>query len=195
MTAAIQLVVGLGNPGSQYDLTRHNVGFWYVDELARQYNATFSHQAKLHAEVCRIRTADIECWICKPTTYMNESGFAVQAMSNYYKIELANILVAHDELDLDPGTVRLKKGGGHGGHNGLRHIIQQCGGKDFHRLRLGIGHPGHKSKVASYVLQRANSEDETEINIAIKDTLDYSNELLQGQFQKVMNKLHTDKAD
>jgi len=195
MADPIQLVVGLGNPGPQYDLTRHNVGFWYVDELARQFNTQFQYQAKLHADVARIKSSGIDCWLCKPSTYMNESGFAVQAISNYYKIELANTLVVHDELDLPPGTVRLKQGGGHGGHNGLRHIIQQCGAKNFYRLRLGIGHPGHKSKVASYVLQRANSDDETAINISIKETLDYFNELLQGKFQFVMNKLHTDKTE
>jgi len=191
---ALKLVVGLGNPGPEYAATRHNAGFWYVNELARQYSLTFKYDKKFAAELCRINSGGIDCWLCKPQTFMNESGYSVQALSNFYKIEPHQILVAHDELDLDAGTVRLKKAGGHGGHNGLRHIIQQMSGNGFMRLRIGIGHPGTRENVTPYVLGRPSVEDESRIRQAIETTLSHSTEILTGHVTRVMNALNKKPA-
>ena len=190
MPSAFKLIVGLGNPGPEHSETRHNAGFWFVDSLAENYSLSFRSESKFNAEICRIQTAEIDCWLCKPMTFMNRSGFSVQAMSSFYKISVDEILVAHDELDLDPGVARLKKAGGHGGHNGLRDIIAQMGDKSFTRLRLGIGHPGSQDKVSPYVLGRPAQEDRQLIEIAIKESVDVMPLVLAGNEQKAMNGLH-----
>jgi len=188
--SAFKLIVGLGNPGPEHSETRHNAGFWFVDSLAAKYSLSFRSESKFNAEICRIQTAEIDCWLCKPMMFMNRSGFSVQAMASFYKIPVEGILVAHDELDLDPGVARLKKAGGHGGHNGLRDIIAQMGDKSFTRLRLGIGHPGSQDKVTSYVLGRPAQEDRQLIEIAIKEAVDVIPLVLEGNEQKAMNALH-----
>ncbi len=190
MPSAFKLIVGLGNPGPEHSETRHNAGFWFVDSLAAKYSLSFRSESKFNAEICRIQTAEIDCWLCKPMMFMNRSGFSVQAMASFYKIPVEGILVAHDELDLDPGVARLKKAGGHGGHNGLRDIIAQMGDKSFTRLRLGIGHPGSQDKVTSYVLGRPAQEDRQLIEIAIKEAVDVIPLVLEGNEQKAMNALH-----
>jgi len=188
--SAFKLIVGLGNPGPEHSETRHNAGFWFVDSLAAKYSLSFRSESKFNAEICRMQTAEIDCWLCKPMMFMNRSGFSVQAMASFYKIPVEGILVAHDELDLDPGVARLKKAGGHGGHNGLRDIIAQMGDKSFTRLRLGIGHPGSQDKVTSYVLGRPAQEDRQLIEIAIKEAVDVIPLVLEGNEQKAMNALH-----
>ncbi len=190
MPSAFKLIVGLGNPGPEHSETRHNAGFWFADSLAAKYSLSFRSESKFNAEICRIQTAEIDCWLCKPMTFMNRSGFSVQAMSSFYKISVEEILVVHDELDLDPGVARLKKAGGHGGHNGLRDIIAQMGDKSFTRLRLGIGHPGSQDKVTPYVLGRPAQEDRQLIEIAIKESVDIMPLVFAGDEQKAMNGLH-----
>ena len=190
MPSVFKLIVGLGNPGPEHSVTRHNAGFWFVDSLAAKYSLSFRSESKFNAEICRIQTAEIDCWLCKPMMFMNRSGFSVQAMTNFYKISVEEVLVAHDELDLDPGIARLKKAGGHGGHNGLRDIIAQMGDKSFTRLRLGIGHPGSQVKVTSYVLGRPAQADRQLIEIAIKEAVDVMPLVFAGNEQKAMNVLH-----
>lgn len=189
----VALIVGLGNPGSEYENTRHNAGFWFLDALARQHNVSFSLEKKFHGEVARIKHAGEDVWLLKPLTYMNLSGQAVQAIANFYKINLDQILVVHDELDLSVDTARLKKGGGHGGHNGLRDIASKMGGNDFLRLRLGIGHPGDKSKVTNHVLKKASTDDQISIERNIDRALTVLPLVIDGEIQKAMNELHTDK--
>ena len=190
MPSVFKLIVGLGNPGPEHSATRHNAGFWFVESLASEYSLSLRSESKFNAEICRIQTAEIDCWLCKPMTFMNRSGFSVQAMSSFYKISVEEILVAHDELDLDPGVARLKKAGGHGGHNGLRDIIAQMGNKSFTRLRLGIGHPGSADQVTPYVLGRPTQEDRQLIEIAIKESVDVMPLVFEGNEQKAMNGLH-----
>lgn len=191
MSARVQLIAGLGNPGSEYEDTRHNAGFWFVDELARQQNVFFKSEKKFHGEVAKFTHDGNDVWLLKPDTYMNLSGQAVQALARFYKISTENILVAHDDLDLSPGTVRLKQGGGHGGHNGLRDIISKMGGNGFQRLRIGIGHPGDKSRVTGHVLKKTSSDDRIAIDDAIDAALKVLPEILDGNSQKAMNQLHT----
>lgn len=189
----VALIVGLGNPGSEYENTRHNAGFWFLDTLARKHNVSFSLDKKFHGEVARIKHAGEDVWLLKPQTYMNLSGQAVQAIANFYKINLDQILVVHDELDLSVDTARLKKGGGHGGHNGLRDIASKMGGNDFLRLRIGIGHPGDKSQVTSHVLKKASTDDQISIERTIDRALNVLPLVIDGEIQKAMNELHTDK--
>ena len=193
--AAIRLVVGLGNPGEKYARTRHNAGFWFVEELARRHGGQFRAEPKHQGELARVRVngsagTSAELWLFKPTTYMNKSGGAIASLSHFYKLPIAATLVAHDELDLLPGVARLKWAGGHGGHNGLRDSIAAVGA-DFWRLRLGIGHPGHKDRVLDYVLQRASAADEQHINEAILKSADLLPMLLFEGAEKAMNRLHT----
>lgn len=190
MSAPIKLIVGLGNPGPEYLMTRHNAGFWFVDALANKFSLTFSHDKKFHSETCRYQKGTIDCWLCKPQTYMNESGLAVQAMASYYKIPMEQVLVVHDEIDLEPGTIRLKKDGGHGGHNGLRDIIQRTGRSDFLRLRIGVGHPGSKDKVVSYVLSRASADEEDCIIESLSLPLEKSDQFFQDKLNKLMTELN-----
>lgn len=188
---AIQCVVGLGNPGPKYAETRHNAGFWFVDELARANGAVMRAENKFSGEVARIRTAVGECWLLKPMTYMNHSGRSVSALCNFYRIEPARLLVVYDELDLAPGMVRLKSGGGHGGHNGMRDICSALGSKEFQRLRIGIGHPGHKEAVVAYVLSRPGRNEHQAIDNGIGEALRQWGPIQAGDLQKAMNGLHT----
>jgi len=190
MNAGIQCIVGLGNPGEKYASTRHNTGFWFVDELARRYQGKFRIEAKFFGEVCRITVNGRDCWLLKPGTFMNRSGKSVSALARFYKIDVENLLLAHDELDLDPGIVRLKLGGGHGGHNGLRDSASAMNSRDFYRLRLGIGHPGHKDQVTDYVLSRPSRNEQQHIEQAIDAASDQLEGLLAGEYQRVMNELH-----
>ncbi len=190
---AIQLIVGLGNPGPEYEPTRHNAGFWFVDELARRCRQEFRAEPRFHSEVVRCPLGDGESRLQKPQTFMNRSGQAVGALMRFFKIPVEQILVVHDELDLPPGTIRLKKGGGHGGHNGLRDLISHLGSKDFHRLRIGIGHPGHRDQVVDYVLKKPSGEDRRLIEDAIYAALDVMPDVVAGEFARAMNTLHSDK--
>ena len=190
MSQGIKLIVGLGNPGAKYEATRHNAGFWFVDELARRANTQFRPETKFFGEVCRIQTGQSECWLLKPTTFVNRSGQSVSAFARFYKLSVEEILVVHDELDLPPGSCRLKKGGGHGGHNGLRDTIKALDSPEFYRLRLGIDHPGHKDQVVDFVLARPSREDQILIDRAIDSSADFLPELLDGRYAQVMNELH-----
>lgn len=188
--SAIKLIAGLGNPGAKYDGTRHNAGFWFVDEVARRYHGIFKTEARFSGECCKVDIAGTTVWLLKPTTFMNRSGLSVKQLSSFFKISSDEILVAHDELDMVPGVVRLKSGGGHGGHNGLRDLHAQIG-KEYWRLRLGIGHPGDAKKVADYVLSRPSASDDIEIRRSIDASADEIERIVQGDMQKVMNSLHT----
>ena len=187
----MQLIAGLGNPGPDYEGTPHNAGFWFVDEIARQHHAIFKPEKKFHGEVAKFSHAGRDVWLLKPVTYMNLSGQAVQALARFFKIGTENILVVHDDLDLPPGTARLKEGGGHGGHNGLRDIISKMGSNGFQRLRLGIGHPGDKNQVTGHVLKKAGKDDRIAIENAIDAALKVLPEILEGELSKAMNELHT----
>ncbi|MGH8291936.1 MAG: aminoacyl-tRNA hydrolase [Gammaproteobacteria bacterium] len=186
----IQLVVGLGNPGADYVLTRHNAGFWFADALARAHGASFSHERKFNGEVCRLNLAGHDVRVLKPDTFMNRSGQAVQALAAYLKLPPEAILVAHDDLDLPVGNVRLKQGGGHGGHNGLRDVIDRLG-ENFVRLRFGIGRPAIGEEVIDYVLHRASEEDEAKIMEAVSATLAELRRILAGEMEKAMHELHS----
>ena len=192
--AGLRLIVGLGNPGAEHLRTRHNAGFWFVDALAAGQGERFGFDGKLHGETCKVRIGGQQVWLLKPATFMNESGIAVASALRYYKIEPDECLVAHDELDLDPGTIRMKFDGGHGGQNGLRDIITHLGHAKFHRLRVGIGHPGHKDKVTPWVLGRPSAKDEDAIIDGIARALDVLPLAVDGQFDKAMQKLHTPGA-
>jgi PTH1 family peptidyl-tRNA hydrolase len=194
-TSGILLIVGLGNPGGQYEDTRHNAGFWFVDLLARQHGGSFKTESRFHGQVCRIRTGGTECWLLKPTTYMNRSGQSISSLARYYKLAPDQILAAHDELDLPAGSVRLKQGGGHAGHNGLRDTMSALGGGGFWRLRIGIDHPGDKDRVVDYVLSRPSRADADAIQGAIEDAAALLPQILAGEYQKVMNSLHAKGRD
>ena len=187
----IRLFVGLGNPGPEYEATRHNAGFWWVDEVARATGARLSAEAKFFGLAGRMKSGAYEAWLLKPTTFMNASGRSVAALARFYKIAPEEILVVHDELDLLPGSAKIKKGGGNGGHNGLKDISAQLGTPDYWRLRLGIGHPGEKSAVVNFVLHEP-SRDEANL---IQDNIDESARLLpmllEGSMEAAMLKLHT----
>lgn len=189
-TVTIELIAGLGNPGSKYEQTRHNAGFWLVEEIARLKGAHFRPESKFSGEVCKVVLEGRDVWLLKPDTFMNRSGLAVQKLASFYKIPAENILVAHDELDLEPGTARLKSGGGHGGHNGLRDIIAHLG-KEFHRLRIGVGHPGDRSQVVDYVLHRASQDEQISIENSIDDALRVLPLLAEGSWEKAVHRLHT----
>ncbi|OQX12339.1 MAG: aminoacyl-tRNA hydrolase [Thiothrix lacustris] len=186
----IRLIAGLGNPGSQYDKTRHNAGFWFVDELARRYSGKFAVEKRFSGEVCKLQVGSATVWLIKPMTFMNRSGLAVKQLASFYQIPVEQILVAHDELDIAPGDVRLKQAGGHGGHNGLRDCHAHLSA-DYWRLRLGVGHPGDRNKVVDYVLSRPSSDDEIVILRAIDKAADQIELILAGEMQKAMNALHT----
>jgi len=189
--AHVDIIVGLGNPGTEYANTRHNAGFWFVDEVARKFGGSFKSEKKFQGDVARSTIDGRDIWLLKPDTYMNLSGQAVLALMQFYKIKLQNILVVHDDLDLPVGDVRLKEGGGHGGHNGLRDIISRCGGNGFQRIRLGIGHPGNKSKVTGHVLKNASSDDQIAIENAIDRAISVLDQIVNGETAKAMQTLHT----
>lgn len=191
--AGIRLIAGLGNPGPRYQATRHNAGFWFADALVQMQGGVFKPSARYHGELCELSAAGQSCLLLKPDTFMNRSGEAVAALTGFYKIPAAQVLVVHDELDLPPGTARVKRGGGHGGHNGLRSIMESPVGEDFLRLRLGIGHPGHRDLVTDYVLSKPSPQDREAIESAIAAALAVIPLLLQGEFERAMHQLHSSK--
>jgi PTH1 family peptidyl-tRNA hydrolase len=186
----IKLIVGLGNIGYQYSNTRHNAGFWMVDEIARRYQAIFKLESKFFAEVARIKHNNQDFFLLKPQTLMNLSGKAVVALALFYKILPEQILVIHDELDFKPGVAKLKFAGGNGGHNGLRDIDRVIG-KNYWRLRLGIGRPVDSSKMIGYVLGSPPKQEEMYIHNAIDNALELFDEIIAGNFASATKKLHT----
>ena len=190
--AEIRLIVGLGNPGKEYEGTRHNAGAFFVHELARQGGQPLKSEAKFFGETARVTVAGYDLRLLIPTTFMNRSGKAVAAMAQFYRVDPKQILIAHDELDIAPGQARFKQGGGHGGHNGLRDIIPALGGsKDFYRLRVGIGHPGHASKVSAYVLSKPDQGDRRAIDDIVDEAVRALPLLLAGGAVKAMTQLHS----
>ena len=188
---SIQLIVGLGNIGQEYAQTRHNAGWWMLDELAATWGASFREDKKYYAEVAKANTPQGEVWLMKPSTYMNKSGQAVGALANFFKIPVSDLLVLHDELDIPPGHVRLKKGGGNGGHNGLKDIQAKMGSADFWRVRLGIGHPGDRNLVSGFVLNKPSRDDREAIDDAIWRTRCEINDTLSGDMEAAMRVLHS----
>lgn len=191
MNKAIKLLVGLGNPGAEYAETRHNAGFWLVDELAWLWKAQLRDEKKFFGAVARVPQTDGDLWLLKPSTYMNRSGQAVQALTAFYKIKPQEILVVHDELDLAPGRIKFKLGGGNGGHNGLKDIQAKLGTPDFYRLRLGIGHPGDRAEVSNYVLNKPRPEDRELIEDAVRKSAAAMPQLLSGEFEAAQRILHS----
>jgi len=185
----LKVIVGLGNPGSKYTETRHNAGFWFIEEVARKYGATFRPDKKFHGEVAKVTVEGKDIWLLKPDTFMNRSGLAAQSLMSFYRITAEQLLVAHDEIDLPPGTAKIKSGGGHGGHNGLRDIISQLASKEFYRLRIGVGHPGSKDQVVDYVLHRASQDDQISIDRDIDDAVAVMPDLASGALEQAMQKL------
>lgn len=190
MKKAIKLFVGLGNPGDHYRVTRHNAGFWWIDLVASQTNSSLKLDTKMFGMVGKLNSNQ---WLLKPTTFMNASGKAVAALAHYYKISPEEILVAHDELDLPAGQMKLKFGGGHGGHNGLKDIHAALGTSNYWRLRIGIDHPGEKSEVVNYVLKAPTKEQQKAIDDGIYDSSQVLDLLIKGDFEQAMLKLHTKK--
>ncbi len=191
LTATIRLIVGLGNPGADYVETRHNAGFWLIDEIAAEQSASFRFEKRYNADECKFRATGKDVYLLKPQTFMNRSGQAVAALACYYKIAVEEMLVIHDELDLPPGTNRIKQGGGHGGHNGLRDLVNHLGSRDFFRIRIGIGHPGDAKQVINYVLHKPSVAELTEIEAANRDTLAVMPLIYEGRIDKAMQALHT----
>lgn len=187
---AVKLIIGLRNPGSAYEQTRHNAGGWFVEELANKYHALFKTEKKLHAEISSIEINQHPCRLLLPLTFMNHSGQPTREASQFYRIKPDEILVVHDELDLPAGRVKLKTGGGHGGHNGLRDICTQLGSSAFHRLRIGIGHPGHKDLVLNYVLGKAQQQDRELIYAAIDRAIAALPLALNGNLSAAMNEIN-----
>ncbi|WP_227429363.1 aminoacyl-tRNA hydrolase [Psychrobacter sp. I-STPA6b] len=185
----LKLIVGLGNPGQQYAQTRHNAGFWFVEQLADKFNIDLSLDKKFHGLTGRGRIFDHDVRLLLPVTFMNKSGQSVVPMVNFYDIANTQILIAHDELDIPAGSIKLKTGGGHGGHNGLRDITPHIG-NDFHRLRIGIGHPGHKSKVSGHVLSKPSPDDQVAINSALDAAHDALSLLISGDIEKARNHIN-----
>lgn len=192
MSATVQLIVGLGNPGAEYEKTRHNVGAWLVDELAHQQSVTLHYDKKFLGAAGKAVIDSQPVWLFKPATYMNESGQAVSAIARFYKIAPEAILVAHDELDFPAGTIRIKQSGGHGGHNGLRDMIRHLSSHDFFRLRIGIGHPGDRSRVTGYVLGDPSRGDAEKIRQSIDEGIAAIPDLVAGKVQKAFKFLHSE---
>lgn len=187
----VRLIVGLGNPGPEHEQTRHNAGFWFVDGITQQHHCRLKYEARFHGEVGRCELRGHDCRLQKPSTYMNRSGQAVVALTHFFRIPRDEVLVVHDELDLPAGVARLKRGGGHGGHNGLRDLIAHLGGKDFLRLRIGIGHPGNRDQVIDYVLQRPSKQDRELIQDAMDNAMDVMPLAVSGELERAMHKLHS----
>lgn len=191
----IKLIVGLANPGAKYEDTRHNAGEWLINELARMYNVSLKDDAKYFGKVAKIHTAQGDVCLLVPTTFMNLSGKAVGALANFFRIKPEEILVAHDELDLPPGVAKIKQGGGHGGHNGLKDIIAALGNSNnFYRVRIGIGHPGHKDLVAGYVLGKPAPQDQEKIDAAVDEASRCVEILFKDGVTKATNRLNGFKA-
>ena len=191
MANGIRLIAGLGNPGPDYSRTRHNAGFWFLDAILAAHGGRLSTEKKLNAELGRIKIGGDEVWLLKPLTFMNVSGQPVGAAMRYFKFEPDQLLVAYDELDLPPGTARLKFDGGHGGHNGMRDIFAHLGSGAFHRLRIGIGHPGRKELVTPWVLSRPSQDQEKQILNSFARALTVLPDLLSGAHERAMLNLHT----
>lgn len=192
---AIQLIVGLGNPGPQYEYTRHNAGALFVERIAEKYNVSLVADRKYFGLFGRFTLNNQDIKLLIPTTYMNRSGQAVASLINFFRIPTDAILIAHDELDIPPGLAKLKQGGGHGGHNGLRDIIAQCANQNnFYRLRLGIGHPGDKNLVSNFVLSKAPQQERQLLATSIENTLSVLPEIVAGHWDKAMHQLHSQKA-
>lgn len=189
------LIAGLGNPGTRYEGTRHNAGFSFVEALAQEWSLTWRQHKRLHCEAARWVLGDVEAMVMKPTTFMNDSGQALRAVSDYYQVDLANVLVAYDDLDLPPGRVRLRWGGGHGGHNGLRSAFAHWGDQAFWRLRIGIGHPGLAEQVHAWVLGRASREDAQQVQSGIAQALAVMPDWLSGQRERAQRTLHSAASD
>ena len=189
------LFIGLGNPGPKYAETRHNAGFWFLERLAECGGQPLKAQSKLQVESVKTSLWGHDCILARPTTFMNHSGQAVRAVLDYYKLEASGLLVAYDELDLPPGVARLKQGGGHGGHNGLRDIFRHTTDQGFIRLRIGIGHPGIKEAVTPWVLSRPGAEQERLIRQSITDAMEVMPKMLDGDLPGAMKQLHTEKTD
>ncbi|RUO31365.1 aminoacyl-tRNA hydrolase [Aliidiomarina sanyensis] len=195
MSADIRLIVGLGNPGPEYSATRHNAGFWFIEALAAQFKATLSPDAKYFGTTTRLPPPYAETRLLMPMTFMNRSGQSVGAMASFFKITPEQILVVHDELDLPPGVAKFKQGGGHGGHNGLKDIARALGNNvNFHRLRIGIGHPGHSSQVTGYVLGKAPSDQQRLIEDAVHEALRAVEIAMQQGWVPAKQYLHSFKA-
>ncbi len=194
MSSSFDLIVGLGNPGAKYEQTRHNAGFWLLDRLAASVGACFRPENRFHGQTATVEVAGYGCRLLKPSAYMNRSGQSVVSHQHYYKTPLDRVLVVHDDIDLEPGCIRLKRGGGHGGHNGLRDIIAALGSRDFYRLRIGVGHPGSRDEVIDYVLRRPSACERGEIDVAIDHALSLVPEILQGSIDRAMQVLHTRKS-
>jgi PTH1 family peptidyl-tRNA hydrolase len=186
----IKLLVGLGNPGSEYEDTNHNVGFWWIDAVARQLKVSLSPERAYFGLVGRVNRPEGPLWLLEPQTYMNLSGKSVAALARFFKIAPDEILVAHDDLDLTPGQIKIKQGGGHGGHNGLRDMNAQLGSPDYWRLRLGIGHPGVKAEVVDYVLRKPKPEHREAIHDSISRTLPVLDLLLDAEMERALAKLN-----
>ena len=187
----IKLFVGLGNPGPEYEATRHNAGFWWIDALSRELKAPLSLDKNYHGQVARTTVNGQTVWLLKPLTFMNLSGKSVAALARFFKIAPNEVLVAHDELDIVPGQVKLKLGGSHAGHNGLRDIHAQLGSADYWRLRIGVGHPGVKAEVINWVLKKPSQEHRAAIEDCIDRSLKALPELLKGEMDKATMRIHT----
>lgn len=196
MTQEIKLLVGLANPGAEYADTRHNAGAWVVEELARVHNTSLKLEPKFFGITGRLIIHGKELRLLIPTTFMNLSGKSIGALATFYKIKPEEIMIAHDELDLPPGVAKFKKGGGHGGHNGLKDAISKlANNKEFYRLRIGIGHPGHKDRVAGYVLGKASSKEQECLDAVVDESVRCLDILLKDGLSKAQHRLHTFKAE
>ncbi len=190
----VKLIVGLGNPGSTYKETRHNVGVWFVERLLQEAQIALNHEKKFYGLTGKTNLFGNDCHLLIPETYMNHSGQSVAALARFYKIPSENILVAHDDLDIDVGTIKLKKSGGHAGHNGLRDIISSLGSAEFIRLRIGIGHPGQRNRVHDYVLGKPNKHDKISIDRSIEEVIHLMPDVLNGNLEKAMQVLHSKES-
>ena len=190
MSASYQLLIGLGNPGVRYEATRHNAGVWLLERVARRYAAGFRSSPRCVGSTADADIDGVRIRLFRPATFMNHSGRAVAAVAGFYRVPVERILIAHDEIDLPPGTVRLKRGGGHGGHNGLRDVVPQLADSGFSRIRIGVGHPGHKDRVVGYVLDRPSAAERSGIDEAIDRVVDDIARIAGGDLEGAMNTLH-----
>ena len=190
MSASYQLLVGLGNPGVRYEATRHNAGVWLLERVARRHASGFRSSPRCFGSIADADIEGVRMRLFRPDTFMNHSGRAVAAVAGFYKVPNERILIAHDEIDLPPGTVRLKRGGGHGGHNGLRDVVPQLAGSEFSRIRIGVGHPGSKERVVGHVLDRPSAAERSAIDDAIDRVLGEIARIADGDLEGAMNTLH-----
>ncbi|NQY41775.1 MAG: aminoacyl-tRNA hydrolase [Legionellales bacterium] len=190
MNTNIQAIIGLGNPGQNYALTRHNAGFWLIDLIAQKYGCTWKLDSKNQASVSDLQLGIKKIRLFKPTTYMNCSGSSVSLLTKYYKIPTEDVLIVHDDVDIEPGNIRFKFDGGHGGHNGLRDIMQSLNSKSFYRLRIGVGRPANTSGVQNYVLQQPTKLQQNMIIEKLQEIIAFVPDFIEGDYQNIMNKLH-----